>query len=126
MIYTNATEEVVFAILMQCDDQGNEKPMDYMIQSLFNDGFKYSFIENHDFALVKAVEKFHHFILGKNTLVKVHLPTVKFLLSQTFLSGNLGNCLSKIQEHDLIIFIYNTIKEHDLALHLDKDVEMSE
>jgi hypothetical protein len=28
MIYTNATEEVVCAILMQCDDQVNEKPVD--------------------------------------------------------------------------------------------------
>ena len=70
MIYTNAIEEANFSILMQCDDQGNEKPVAYMSQSLFDDEFKYSFIEKHAFTLVKAVEKFHHFILGKNTLVK--------------------------------------------------------
>ena len=67
---------------MQNDDQGNEKTVAYMSQSLSNDEFKYSFIEKHAFALVKAIEKFHHFILGKHTLVKVPLPTVKFFLSQ--------------------------------------------
>jgi hypothetical protein len=96
MIYTNSTEEAIFAILMQCDEQINKKPMAYMSQILSDDEFKYSFIEKHDFSLVKGVEKFRHFILGKHTLVKVPLPAVKFLLSQSYLSGDLANCLSKI------------------------------
>jgi hypothetical protein len=44
MIYTNATKEYFFFVLMQCDDQDNEKLVDYMSQSLFDDDFKYSFI----------------------------------------------------------------------------------
>jgi hypothetical protein len=74
-----------------------------MSQSLSNDEFKYSYIEKHAFTLVKAVEKFHHFILGKHTLVKVPLSAVKFFLSQTYLSGKLAHWLAKIQEHDLTI-----------------------
>ena len=70
-IYTNATEEAISVVLMQNDDQGNEKPMAYMSQSLSDDEFKYSFIEKHVFSLVKAVENFCHYILGKHTLVKV-------------------------------------------------------
>jgi hypothetical protein len=61
-IYTNATEEAVSVVLMQNDDQGNEKPVAYMSQSLSDDEFKYSFIEKHAFSLVKAIEKFHHYI----------------------------------------------------------------
>jgi hypothetical protein len=61
MIYINATEEVVSTILLQGDDQGNEKPVAYMIQILSDDEFKYSFIEKHAFALVKVVEKFSPF-----------------------------------------------------------------
>jgi hypothetical protein len=38
-----------------------------MSQSLSDDEFKYSFIEKHAFTVVKAVEKFRHFILGKHT-----------------------------------------------------------
>jgi hypothetical protein len=70
--------EAVYAILMQYDDQVNEKSVAYMSQSLSDDEFKYYFIEKHAFALVKDVEKFHHFILGKHMLVKVPLPAVKF------------------------------------------------
>jgi hypothetical protein len=118
VIYTNAIEEAVYAILMQCDDQVNEKPVDYMSQSLLDDEFKYSYIEKHSFSLVKAVEIFRHFILGKHTLVKVPLPVVKFFLSLTYISRMFTHWLSKIQEHDLTIVNFNTIKGHDLALHL--------
>jgi hypothetical protein len=81
MIYTNATKEGIFVILMQGDDQGNKKLVAYMSQSLSDDEFKYSFIEKHAFGLVNVVEIFFHFILGKHTLVKVPLPAIKFLLS---------------------------------------------
>jgi hypothetical protein len=53
-------------------------------------------LKKHAFALVKVVEKFRHFILGKHTLVKVPFPAAKFLLSQTYLSGKLAHWLAKI------------------------------
>jgi hypothetical protein len=81
IIYTNSTQEAVFAILIQCDDQANEKSVDYMSQIFSDDEFKYSYIEKHAFSLVKAMENFHHFILGKNMLVKSPLPATKFFLS---------------------------------------------
>jgi hypothetical protein len=126
MIYTNAKEEAVSCILMQGDDQGNKKPVAYMSQILFDDEFKYSFIEKHAFALIKVIDKFRHFILGKHTLVKVPLPAVRFLLSRTYLSGKLSHWLAKIQEHDLTIITSNTIKGRDLALHLGQHAEFSE
>jgi hypothetical protein len=95
-IYTIATGEVVSVVLLQDDGQGNEKLVAYMSQSLSDDEFKYSFIEKHTFSLVKAVEKFFHYILGKHTSVKVPLPVVKFLLSQTYLLGKLAHWLAKI------------------------------
>jgi hypothetical protein len=97
-----------------------------MSQRLSDDELKYSYIEKHAFALVKVVEKFRHFILGKHTLVKVPFPTVKFSLSQTYLSGKLAHWLAKIQEHDLTIMTSNTIKGRELALHLAQHVEASE
>jgi hypothetical protein len=80
IIYTNATKEVVSSILLQCDDHNNEKPVSYMSQSLLDEKFKYSDIEKHAFSLVKDVEKFCHFILGKHMQVKVPFLAVKFLL----------------------------------------------
>jgi hypothetical protein len=126
MVYTNAIEEAVYDILMQGDDQGNKKPVAYMSQILSDDEFKYFFIEKHAFTLVKVVEKFLHFILGKHALVKVPLPAIKFFLSQTYLSWKLAHWLSKIQEHYLTIATSTTIKGRDLALHLAQNVETSE
>jgi hypothetical protein len=67
IIYTNDIEEAIYAILLQCDDQNNEKLVSYMRQSLSDGEFKYSYIEKHAFSLVKVVDKFLHFILGKHT-----------------------------------------------------------
>jgi hypothetical protein len=108
LAYTNATEEVISAILLQKDDQNNDQPIAYMSQSLSDDEFKYTLIEKHTYALVKAIEKFHHYILGKHTQVKVPLPSVKFFLSQTHLSGKLAHSLAKIQEHDFTITTSHT------------------
>jgi hypothetical protein len=126
IIYTNATEEAISAILLQNDDQNNEKHVAYMSHSLSDDEIKYSYIEKHYFSLVKAIEKFCHFILGKHMQVKVPFPVVKFLLSQTHLSGKLAHWLVKIQEHDLTIMTSKTIKGRDLALHLAQHVEPSD
>jgi hypothetical protein len=126
MIYTNSIEEVVFVILMQGDDQCNEKLVAYMSQILYDDAFKYSFIEKHAFAFVKAVENFCDFILGKNALVKVPLSAVKFFLSQTYLSWKISHWLAKIQEHDLTIVTSNTIKRRELALHLAQHAKTGE
>jgi hypothetical protein len=91
IIYTNATEEAIFAILLQNDDQNNENFVAYMSHSLSDDEIKYSYIEKHDFSLVKVIEKICHFILGKHTQVRVPFPAIKFLLSQTYLSGKLAH-----------------------------------
>jgi hypothetical protein len=126
IIYTNATKETISAILLQCDDQKNEKPVAYMSQSLSDNEIKYSYIEKHAFALIKAIIFFCHFILGKHTQVKVPLPAVKFMLSQTYLSGKLAHWLAKIQEHDLTIMTLKTTKGRDLSLHLAQHLEPSQ
>jgi hypothetical protein len=81
-----------------------------MSQSLLDDEFKYTLTEKHTCALVKAIEKFHHYILGKHTQLKVPFPTITFFLSQTHISGKLAHRLAKIQEHDFTITTSQTIK----------------
>jgi len=47
-----------------------------MSQSLSDDEIKYSYIEKHMYALVKDIENFCHFVLGKHTqVVKTPLYT---------------------------------------------------
>jgi hypothetical protein len=126
IIYTNAIKEAIYAILLQCEYQNNEKHVSYMSQSLSYDEIKYSHIEKHDFSLVIAIEKFLHFILGKHTQVKVPFHAVKFLLSQTYLSGKLAHWLVNIKELDFTIMTSKKIKGQDLSLHLAQHPEPSE
>ena len=58
--------------------------------------------------------------------VKAPLPVVKFLLSQTYISGKLAHWLAKIQDHDLTIMTSKRFKGRDLALHLAQHPEPSE
>jgi hypothetical protein len=62
-----------------------------MIQILSYDEFKYTLIGKYIYALLKGIEKFCHFILGKNTQVKVPFPTVNFFHSQMHISGKLAH-----------------------------------
>lgn len=118
IVYTNATEEAISTILMRKNLQYDEKLIAFMSQSLPDSVVQYSLIEKHAYSLVKAINKFRHYIIGKHTIVKVPLPVIKFMLSQTYLSRKLTNWLTKIQEHDLTIEVANTIKGIDISLHL--------
>jgi hypothetical protein len=97
-----------------------------MIQSLSDDEFKYSYIEKHDFSLVKDIEKFLHFILSKHTQVKVPLYVVKFLRSQTYLLGKLAHCHANIHEHFFMFMTSKMIEGCELSLHLAQHLEPSE
>jgi hypothetical protein len=97
-----------------------------MSRSLSDDEMKYTIIEKHTFALVKSIRKFMHFILGKQTRVRVPLPAIKFLFTQTHLSRKLAHWLAKIQEHDLMITIIKTIKGCDITLHLAQHPELGD
>ena len=64
-------------------------------------------------------------VLRNHTEVRTPLLAIKFVLSQIFLYGKLARWLAIIQEHDLPITTSRTIKGHDLAFHLEKDLEDS-
>jgi hypothetical protein len=49
----NSTEEAIYVILLQNDDQNNEQLVAYMNQSLSNDEIKYYFIEKQLFLLLR-------------------------------------------------------------------------
>ena len=76
---------------MQLNDQGFEKPIACMSQNIIEYKMKYFIIKKHAFALVKAIKKFQHFILGNRTIVKVLIADVKFMLSQCQLSRKLAH-----------------------------------
>jgi hypothetical protein len=70
----NTIDKSSLVILLQKDDLGSKQSIDFMRLILSNVELKYTLIENNSFSLVKVAKKFHHFILGKHTKLKVPLP----------------------------------------------------
>jgi hypothetical protein len=97
IIYTNSTEEAISTILLQDDDQNQENPIAYMSQSLSDHVVKYTLIEKHTFTLVKAIGKFKHFILGKQTHVRVLFFQSSFCLCRLISQENLHIGLPKFK-----------------------------
>jgi hypothetical protein len=58
--------------------------------------------------------------------VRVPFPSIKFMLSQTYILGKIAHWLAKNQEHDLMIMTSKKIKGRYLALHLAQHPEPSE
>jgi len=123
LLYTNATEEAISAILIQTNPEGYKQPIAFMSQSLTDAEFKFPYVGKHALALVVTLRKFQHYIHGCHTIIKFPIPIVKHMLSQTYLQGKLSNWLAKIQEYDLEFTITKAIKGRDLALHLAQHPE---
>jgi hypothetical protein len=64
--------------------------------------------------------------LGKHTKVKFPFPIVKFFLYKLIFHGKVAHWIARIQEHDLMIMTFKTIKGRDLALHLAQHHKSSE
>ena len=58
LLYTNATEEAISAILIQTNPEGYERPIAFMSHSLTDAEFKFPYVEKHALALVVALRKF--------------------------------------------------------------------
>jgi len=97
-IYINDTKLVVSAILVQLDTKKFQRLVAFMSQSFTKYEFKHSLIKKKALSLMIALRKFRHYVLGKHTIVKVSLPVVKYLTSQTFLQEKMANWLT-ISKH---------------------------
>ena len=77
--------------LTQRDQEDQERPIAFMSSPLKDAALKYSILEKHAYALVKAVNKFKHYILCNRILAIVSNSTVKSLLAQHELREKRGN-----------------------------------
>ena len=82
VIYCYASEHTLSAILMQSNDEGVQAPIAFMSVPLKNHELKYSQIEKHAFAVVKALKNFQFYILHSHSIVYVLDEAVKSVLTQ--------------------------------------------
>eukprot|EP00253_Pinus_taeda_P011475 PITA_11475 len=103
IIFSFASQHTVAAVLLQKDDQGNEKPIAFFSKALRDAPLKYQIMEKQAYALVKAIKEFRIYILYSHVIAYVPSPIVKDMLTQENLEGRRGKWIANILEFDIEI-----------------------
>ena len=104
IIYYYAFEHTLSAILMQDNDEGIQELITFMSVPLKNHELKYSQIEKHAFAVVRALKFFWLYILHSHSIIFVPDVVVKSVLTQQDVGCNVkGAWVAKTQEYDIEI-----------------------
>ncbi len=100
MLYTDASDRAVGAILVQEDEQGLERPIQYISRALKGAELRWSTIEKEAFSIVNALTKLRPYLYGAEfTIYTDHRP-----LKALFL-GEVKN--TKVQRWASLIAEYN-------------------
>ena len=115
IIFSFASQHTIAAVLLQKDDQGNEKPIAFFSRALRDAPLKYQIMEKQAYALVKAIKDFRIYILYSHVITYVPNAIVKDILTQENLEGRRGKWIANILEFDIEIRPTKLIKGQGLA-----------
>jgi hypothetical protein len=107
--------ETVAAVLLQKNNQGQEKPIAFFSKALRDVELRYEIMENQAYALVKALKAFKVYVLHSKIIAHVPSASVKDILIQPDIDGRRGKWIAKILEFDLEIKPTKLIKGQGLA-----------
>eukprot|EP00253_Pinus_taeda_P030829 PITA_30829 len=102
IIFSFASDHTIAVVLLQKDDQGNEKPIAFFSRALRDAPLKYQIMEKQAYALVKAIKYFRVHILYSHVIAYVPNSVVKDILTQEGLEGKRGKWIANILEYEII------------------------
>eukprot|EP00253_Pinus_taeda_P022354 PITA_22354 len=114
IIFSFASEHTIAAVLLQKDDQGNEKPIAFFSGALRDAPLKYQIMEKQAYTLVKAIKDFRIYILYSHVISYVPNSVVKDILTQEGLEGKRAKWIASILEYDIEIKPTKLIKGQDI------------
>ena len=115
IIFSFTSEHTIAIVLLQKDDQGNEKPIAFFSRALRDAPLKYQIMEKQAYALVKAIKDFTFYILYSHVIAYVPNSIIKDILTQEGLEGKRGKWIASILEYDIEIKPKKLIKGQGLA-----------
>eukprot|EP00253_Pinus_taeda_P018290 PITA_18290 len=114
-IFSFASDHTIAVVLLQKDDQGNEKPISFFSRALRDAPLKYQIMEKQAYALVKAIKDFRVYILYSHVIAYVPNSVVKDIITQEGMEGKRGKWIASILEYDIEIKPTKLIKGQGLA-----------
>jgi hypothetical protein len=94
-IFSFSSEDTIAGVLLQKNDEGQEKPIAFMSKALQNSEINYTTMENQAYALVKSLKHFRVYIGYSRVVGYVPHPAVKDILGQQYCLGVRGKWVSK-------------------------------
>jgi hypothetical protein len=115
LIFSFASFDIVAVILLQRNEEGQEKPIAFFSKGLRDVEVKYEIMEKQAYALVKALKAFRVYVLHSKVTAYVPSTSVKDILIQPNIDGKKSKWIAKILEFDLKIRPTRLIKGQGLA-----------
>ena len=97
-------------VLVQEDDLFSEYMIYYLSRGLIGPELNYSHIEKLALATVHAVERFHHYVLFRKTIVIVFVNPFQYMLTRRVIGGKISRWIVILQEFDLDFVLENSKK----------------
>jgi hypothetical protein len=100
-LYLATSEYTIGMVLVQEDDNHDEHVIYYLSRNLSSTEVKYQHVEKLALAVVQEVQRFHHYILSRNTTVISHCNPMQHILTCQLLGGKYSKWIVILQEFDL-------------------------
>ena len=81
LLFSYASEHTIVVVMLQKNDQGEEKPISFFSKMLRDGELKYNIMEKQAYALVKALKYFRIYILHSHVVAYVPSSVVKSILT---------------------------------------------
>lgn len=82
IIYHYKSKHTIPFILMEENEEGIQAPYDFMCMPYKNQELRYSQMEKHVYAVVRALKNFRFYILHSHLVIHVLDPALKIILKQ--------------------------------------------
>ena len=101
ILYLAASESTIEVVLVQEDNKLQEHVIYYLSHALARPELRYSHIEKLALAAIYAVQRLHHYILLRTTMVVEDVNPFQYVLSRWIVGGKFNKWIVILQEFDL-------------------------
>jgi transposase InsO family protein len=98
ILYTDASMRAVGAVLAQKDEQGRERVIQYLSRKMSDAETRYTTSEQECLAIIFALRKLRHYLLGRKFTLYTDHEALKYLLATPNLKGKLARWYIEINE----------------------------
>lgn len=124
-VHTDASKIAVGVMLAQNVNGKHDQPVAYASRLMNQAERNYSTTEREALAMVYAVKKFRHYLLGNKFRFMVDHHSLSYLVNQPLITGRVARWIMILMEYDFeVVFVPG--KRHIVADYLSRDTNTTE